>query len=178
MCQGVIVSIVKFRTKTGKRKQMVLSSIGSHSGMLSANSKRLVRAGCDINTAGCAVVSAESDFAGRKYGRYTLAGGDPTKRDLAILTREFKRCAGSARSLIAYVRRVGVIDDALLDLLSESAWAEYKKVAKSAWAEYKKVTESAWAEYNKVAESAWAEYNKVTESAWARLFSKPKNRRF
>ena len=167
MCQGVIVSIVKFKTKSGRRKHVVLSGIGSHSNMLLRNQKKLVRAGCDINSADCSVLSAESDFSGNKYGRYTVESGDPTKQDLAILTREFKRCSGSARSLIAHVRSVGKIDDALLALLRQPARAEYEKVRQPAWAEYEKVRQT-----------ARAEYEKVRQPAWVRLFSKPKNRSF
>jgi len=52
-------------------------------------------------------------------------------------------------------------------LLSEPAWAEYKKVQQQAWAEYKKVKQQALAEYEKVKQQAWAEYEKVEQPALA-----------
>jgi hypothetical protein len=47
-----------------------------------------------------------------------------------------QKCAGSAKALIANVKRCEKIDDALVNLLKVKApaWAEYDKVKASAWA--------------------------------------------
>ena len=160
MCQGVIVSLVKWQGKAKKVKRCVLSGIGSHSQLLSDNSKKLAR----LDSApGQMVYSIESDFSA--WNRFSLAGNEPDKASLAILKREYKRCAGSAKALIAHVKRCGKIDDALVAIFTAQALAEYNKV-----------TAQAWAEYNKVKAPALAEYNKVTAPAWCKLFAKKSNR--
>ena len=50
---------------------------------------------------------------------------------------------------------------AVINLLSASALAEYKRVRDAAWAEYKRVCASAWAEYERVRGPARAEYERV-----------------
>ena len=52
-------------------------------------------------------------------------------------------------------------------LLSQAAYAEYRKVTQAAYAEYRKVTQAAYAEYEKVTQPAEAEYRKVTQPAYA-----------
>ncbi|MDD5006746.1 MAG: hypothetical protein PHS93_09515 [Candidatus Omnitrophica bacterium] len=37
MCQGVIVSLVKFKDKNNKQKRVVLKGIGSHSDLIKDN---------------------------------------------------------------------------------------------------------------------------------------------
>jgi hypothetical protein len=162
MCQGIVISLVKF-TANGKGKKVVLSGIGSHSDLLKNNIKKLKRSGWKENASGESVISIESDFS--RWDKFTVESGHPTCAEVAILTREYKKCAGNAKALIAHVKRCGKIDDALIALLTASAWAEYKKVRASARAEYEKVTAS-----------ARAEYEKVTASAWIKLFSKKENR--
>jgi hypothetical protein len=61
-------------------------------------------------------------------------------------------------------------------LLSKSAWAEYRKIKQSAWAEYEKIEQSAWAEYRKIKQSALVEYEKIEQSTFWDLFELPKNR--
>ena len=206
MCQGAIVSLVKFK-KGKKTRRVVLSGVGSHSDLLSRERKKLIKAGWREGCLGEEVISIESDFSG--WNRFTVEGGNPGKSDMAILKREYKKIAGNAKTLIVHVKRVGMIDDALVGLLTAPAWAEYNKVTATAWAEYNKVkapalaeydkvtapalaeydkvkatawaeydkvTATAWAEYNKVTATALAEYNKVKAPAWVRLFSAKENR--
>jgi hypothetical protein len=183
MCQGVIVSLVSFKVK-GKTRRVVLSGVGSHSELIQSSAKRLKRAGWKENPSD-RVVSIESDFSG--WNKYSLAGGNPTTAETAILSREYKRIAGNAKALIAHVKSVKKIDDALLRLLTAPALAEYEKVTAPALAEYEKVTAPAWAEYEKVTAPALAEYEKVTAAAlaeyekvraaaWCKLFAKAENR--
>jgi uncharacterized membrane protein len=164
VCQGVVISLVKF-TANGKKKKVVLSGIGSHSDLIKDNVKKLKRSGWKENSSGESIISIESDFSG--WNKYMVESGKPSESELAILTREYKKCAGNAKALIAHVKRCGKIDNALIALLTASAWAECEKVTASAWAECGKVMASAWAEYKKVTAPAWAEYEKVTAPAWA-----------
>ena len=165
MCQGAIVSLVKF--KKGKRLVRVpVSGIGSHSELIKANTLLLKRRGWNENLPGQEVISVESDFT-KGWNYFTVESGQPDKSDMAILRRKFKTIAGSASALIRHVKRCGRIDDALVALLTASAWAEYEKVRAPAWAEYEKVTAPAWAEYEKVRAPALAEYEKVRATAWA-----------
>ena len=163
MCQGVIVSVVEWRGKNRKIKRCVLSGIGSHSQLLANNAKRLNRLGWRENSTYQHVYSIESDFSA--WNKFQLAGDEPDGATLRLLKNEYKRIAGNAKALIAHVKRCGKIDDALLNLLTAPALAEYDKV-----------TAPALAEYDKVKAAAWAEYDKVTAATWCKLFAVKSNR--
>ena len=174
MCQGVVVSLVSFKNKK-KNTGIVLSGIGSHSDLIKDNLKKLKRVGWIENASGEKVISIESNFS--SWNKFTIVSdSQPNRNELKLLRDAYKKCAGNVKALIAHVKRCGKIDDALVNLLTEPAWAEYKKVTEPAWAEYNKVTEQALAEYNKVTEPALAEYKKVKEQAWIKLFSVKANR--
>jgi predicted aminopeptidase len=186
--------LVGFRVR-GKQKKVVLSGIGSHSQMLQDNASRLKGLGW-LGSGDEWVASIESDFSG--WNKFTVESGEPTPADLRLLKCEYKRVAGSAKALIAHVKRTGKIDHALVDLLTAPAWAEYDKVRDAAWAEYDKVRAAAraeygevraaawagygevkaaaWAEYDKVRAAAWAEYGEVIVPAWCKLFAVKANR--
>jgi hypothetical protein len=164
MCQGTIVSLISFKVKN-RTKRIILSGIGSHSDLVKDNLLKLKKAGWKENIVGERIISIESDFSA--WNKFTVESGEPSKLELKILRNTYKKCAGNARSLISHVKRCGKIDNALVNLLTEPALAECKKVTEPALAEYNKVTEPAWAEYNKVKEQALAEYKKVTEQALA-----------
>jgi len=118
MCQGCIVSLVKF--KVGKKvKSITLAGVGSHSALLSDNKKRLERAGWKENANGERVISIESDFSG--WNRFTVESGDPNKQELRLLKSAYKKVAGSSQALIRHIRKTGKIDDALVQLLSDEA---------------------------------------------------------
>ena len=57
--------------------------------------------------------------------------------------------------------------DICLEVLNESAMAEYKKIEQSAMAEYMKITQPAMAEYDKITQPSRAEYQKIIQSALA-----------
>ena len=194
MCQGVVISLVKFQVN-GKQKQVILSGVGSHSQLFKDGAARLTRLGWRAGLEE-GIVSIESDFSG--WNRFSVESGTPTKRELTTLKRAYKKVAGNGKVLIAHVRRIGKIDDALLELFRAQALAEYDKVSAPAWAEYNKVSAPALAEYDKVAAQALAEYNKVKApalaeynkvkapalaeynkvkaKAWCKLFTKKSNR--
>jgi hypothetical protein len=196
MCQGIVISLVKFKSKN-KNVRVVLSGIGRHSDLIKSNLGKLQKAGWVGNISNESVISIESDFSA--WNKFTVESEDqPNRAELKILKDTYKKCAGNARALIAHVKRCGKIDDALVNLLTASALAEYEKVEAPALAEYKKVTASALAKYNKVeapalaeykkvtapalaefdkvTASALAEYKKVTAPAWIKLFSLKSNR--
>jgi len=134
MCQGVIVSLVKWQGKSKRVKRCVLSGIGSHSQLLADNSKKLERLGWRDNAPGQKVYSIESDFSA--WNKFSLAGDEPDKSELAILKREYKKCAGSAKALIAHVKRCGKIDDALERLFTSEAKSDYEAKRKPLDADY------------------------------------------
>ena len=164
MCQGVVISLVKFNAK-GKNKSVILSGIGSHSDLIKDNKSRLERLGWTENSTNQNVYSIESDFSG--WNKFTIESDQPHEKDLQRLKIAYKKCAGNAKALISHVKKCGKIDDALIRLLSQLAWAEYKKVTQPARAEYEKVRQLALAEYKKVEQQEWAEYQKVRQQAWA-----------
>jgi hypothetical protein len=153
MCQGTIVSLISFK-KNNKTVRVVLSGIGSHSKLVKDNMKKLQRAGWKESINGERVVSIESDFSA--WNKFTVeSGSKPNRAELKILRDTYKKCAGDAKHLIVHVKRCGKIDNALVDLLIESALAEYEKVKAPAWAKYEKSTAQALAEYEKVKAQAW-----------------------
>ena len=149
MCQGAIMSIVRF----GK-KRVVLSGIGSHSTLIADNKKFLEKRGWEEGLPDQSVVSYESDFTQGKWGRFTHEGGDPRKGDEKIVKAEFKKIAGSASALIRHIQRHKRIDDALLKLLTAPA----QKVYAAATSEDQKV------------------YDAATATAFIKIFRNPKNR--
>ena len=163
MCQGAIISIVKWRNGR-KTERVVLAGIGSHSTLLADNQKILIKKGWKEDAPSQDVISIESDFS-KGFGHYTIEHGKPSKSERAILDREFKRIAGDARSLILHVKKCGKIDLGLTALLTAQALAEYERVTAQAWAEYQRVTAP-----------ALAEYQRVKAQAWVKLFKNPKNR--
>ena len=196
MCQGAIVSIVKFK-KGNRIVRVPISGIGSHSELVSANQKLLKRKGWNDSLPGQEVVSIESDFT-KGWNRYTVEAGVPDKSDKGILDREFKKIAGSPKALIAHVKRCGKIDNALVGLLTAPAWEQYDKVKAPALEQYDKVTAPAWEQYkkvkaqaleqydkvkapaleqyDKVKAQALEQYDKVTAPAWRKLFAVKSNR--
>ena len=127
MCQGAIVSIVRF----GK-KRVVLSGIGSHSTLIADNKKLLEKRGWKEDAPNQSVVSYESDFTQNKWGKFTHEAGDPKKGDEKIVKAEFKRVSGSASALIKHIQRIGRIDDALVKLLTAPAWEAYSEATATA----------------------------------------------
>jgi hypothetical protein len=142
MCQGAIVSLVKFKVK-GRNKSIVLKGIGGHSQLVQDNLAKLKRAGWNDNLPDQKVFSIESDFSA--WNKFTVESGDPNKAELKILAKAYKEIAGSASALIRHVLKCGKIDGGLVGLLEAPAQAEYDKVTAQAWAEYDKVTAQAWA---------------------------------
>ena len=61
------------------------------------------------------------------------------------------------------MRGLGIAEE----LLSEPAYAEYRKIEQAACAEYRKIQQSAYAEYRKIEQAAYAEYVKIQQSAYA-----------
>ena len=66
-------------------------------------------------------------------------------------------------------------------LLTQPAWAEYKKVRQAAFTEYEKAAlaeyeKAALAEYEKVRQTAWAEYEQIRQTAFWKIFKSKKNR--
>jgi hypothetical protein len=162
MCQGVIGILVSFKAG-GKTKRIVLTGIGSHSQLLAANKKKLKRAGWKEKAKGERVVSIESDFSA--WNKFTVESGEPSRVELSLLKNAYKKCARDAKHLISHVKKCGQIDEALVNLLSESARTEYKRVAAPALAEYERVVAP-----------ALAECKRVEARAWIKLFSIKANR--
>ena len=134
MCQGVVVSLVKFKNKN-KNVRVVLSGIGSHSDLLKDNLKKLKRAGWKEGVSGELVISIESDFSA--WNKFTVeSSAIQNRNELKILRDTYKRCAGDTKHLIAHVEKCGKIDVALVNLLGAPALAEYEKVKVQALAEY------------------------------------------
>ena len=163
MCQGVIVSLVKFKDKNNKQKRVVLKGIGSHSDLIKDNIASLKKRGWNENSRNQDVISIESDFSA--WNKFTVENGSPTKSEMAILRRAYKECAGNAKLLIAHVKDIGRLDNSLVKLLSAQALAKYKEVEAPAWAKYEEVEAQ-----------AWAKYEEVKAQAWAKLFRKKENR--
>src|ERR1035437_5153629 len=142
MCQGVVVSL--YIWKDGKKsRREVRSGIGSHSDLARDSRAWLIKKGWTEDAPGQNVISIESDFE-KGWNHFTAGSGNPSLAESGILKREYKRVAGDADALIAHVKKCGKIDDALVELLTAPALAEYEKVKASALAEYEKVTASAW----------------------------------
>jgi exonuclease VII small subunit len=97
MCQGAIVSIVRFKTKSGP-KEVVLTGIGSHSHLLRQNFASLKRAGYTGNVPILErVVSAESTLD-KGFGKYrTDREDDPKFKEL------FAKMCGDSKKLTAHV---------------------------------------------------------------------------
>ena len=70
------------------------------------------------------------------------------------------------------MRRMGISKQ----LLTQQAWAEYKKIEQPAGAEYDKIRQQAWAEYDKIRQQALAEYNKIRQQAFWDFFAVIENR--
>jgi len=134
MCQDVILSLVKFQVGK-KQKRVVLKGVGSHSDLLLRNRKQLTQLGWRESPTD-EVISIESDFA-NGWNRYTVESGSPTAADARILAREYKRCAGTAKALIAHVRKYGY-DESLANLLSAKGQNDYQ-------AKRKPLTDDYWA---------------------------------
>ena len=132
MCQGVIISLIKF--KVGRQtKKVVLTGIGSHSDLFKNNIKKLKREGWKESVSNEKIISIESNFSG--WNKFTIESHDkPNNSELSILRKAYKGCAGNAENLIKHVKKIGKIDNALLNLLSAPAFAEYNKVTDTAWA--------------------------------------------
>jgi hypothetical protein len=52
------------------------------------------------------------------------------------------------------------------NLLSASAWAEYKRVKDSVQAEYQRNLDAAWAEYQRIVAPTGAEYERAVAASW------------
>ena len=160
MCQGAIVSIVRF----GK-KRVVLSGIGSHSTLIADNKKLLEKRGWKEDAPNQSVVSYESDFTQNKWGKFTHEAGDPKKGDEKIVKAEFKRVSGSASALIKHIQRIGRIDDALVKLLTAPAWKAYGEATATALGAYNEAKAPAWKAYSEAKATAWKAYNEATATA-------------
>ena len=182
MCQGAIVSIVRF----GK-KRVLLSGIGSHSTLIADNRKLLEKRGWKEDAPNQSVVSYESDFTQKKWGKFTHEAGDPRKGDEKIVKAEFKRISGSASALIEHMRRIGRIDDALVNLLTAPALKAYGEVtatARKAYDEatapalkaYGEATAPARKAYDEATAPAWKAYDEAAAPAFIKIFRNPKNR--
>jgi hypothetical protein len=164
LCQGVIVSLVKFQTESGKNKRIVLKGIGSHSDLLKDNQARLEKLGFKETCMNQDVISIESDFSG--WNRFTVESGYPTRSEFAILTRAYKECAGNAKTLIAHVKFYRNIDDGLLNLLTITAWKAYQEAKAPASKAYREVEAPAWKAYQEVEATAWKAYQEAKAPAW------------
>jgi hypothetical protein len=184
MCQGVIVSLVKFKAK-GKNKTVVLSGIGSHSDMLAKHKQTIIKAGWKVGK-NESIISIESDFS-KGYGNFTVESGTPTKKEMALLKKEYNRCAGSTTALIAHVKTVSKIDDALISLLTAKALADYEAKcaplyadyeAKCAplYADYKAKRATLYADYEAKRATLDADYEAKCATHWIALFSIKENR--
>ena len=169
MCQGAIVSIVRF----GK-KQIVLSGIGSHSTLIEENKKLLGHRGWKENLPYQSVVGYESDFTQGKWGRFTLEGGDPRKGDEKIAKAEFKKISGSASALIKHIQKHKKIDAALLALLTAQArkvfdetTAPARKVFDETTAQAQKVSDETTAPAQKVLNETYGQARKVFDETYA-----------
>ena len=158
----MVVSLISFKNK-GRIKKVVLSGIGSHSDLVKDNIKKLKRAGWKDSANGENIISIESNFSG--WNRFTVESGEPSKSELAILKRAYKKCAGSAKVLIAHVKRCGKIDDALIKLFTAPA----QNVLNETTAPAQKVFNETYASAQKV-------FNETTASAWIKLFTVKLNR--
>jgi len=165
MCQGVIVSLVKWQGKTKKIRQSVLSGIGSHSILMAKNKKKLNRLGWTENAPNQEAISIESDFSA--WNKFTIESGKPSDSDLAILKREYKRCAENAQALIAHVKLHKRVDESLVALLMAPAQKIYDETCTLAQKIYDETCTSAPAQ--KIYDETWA-------SAWCKLFAKKSNR--
>ena len=173
MCQGIIVSIVKW-PHNGKVKRFIQNGIGSHSDMAKRDADKIKEVcPCDGTES---LVSAESDFT-KGWGGYKVESGLPDKNDLRILKREFKKCAGSAQALIAHVKKHKKIDIALVEFLTHEAQKVCDDTHAPAWkvcddicAQARKVCDDtcaqAWKVYNETRAQAWKVYDDTRAQAW------------
>ena len=123
MCQGAIVSLVQFKVGR-KRKNIILTGIGSHSQLIKDNAAILTGRGWDENHPDQKVFSIESDFSA--WNKFSIVAGEPGKKELKLLASAYEKIAGNASALIRHVKHCGKIDDSVLRLLTAPAWAEYE----------------------------------------------------
>ena len=185
MCQGVIVSLVSFKVGR-KTNRIILSGIGSHSDLLRDNKKLLKASGWTEDLSNQKVISIESNFT-KGWNNWTLESGSPTLVEKRLLSKEYKRVAGDAKSLIAHVKKREKIDDALVRLLTSEAQSQYQKdyapikaqyykdIA-PIYAQYHKDIASIYAQYQKDIASIYAQYQKDRAPIWIKLFSVLENR--
>ena len=173
MCQGCIVSLVKF--KVGKKvKSITLAGVGSHSALLSDNKKRLERAGWKENANGERVISIESDFSG--WNRFTVESGDPNKQELRLLKSAYKKVAGSSQALIRHIRKTGKIDDALVRLLSDEARKKFNKDTDTLRKKFNEDADTLSKKFNEDYATLSKKFNEDTVTLWCKFFSVKSNR--
>ena len=174
MCQGVIVSLVSFKVGR-KTNRIILSGIGSHSDLLRDNKKLLKKSGWTEDLSNQKVISIESDFV-KGWNSWTLESGKPTLVEKRLLSKEYKRVAGDAKSLIAHVKKCKKIDDALVILLTPEAQSQYQKDRATIDAQYDKEIATIDAQYDKDRAPIDSQYQKDRAPIWIKLFSVLENR--
>ncbi len=173
MCQSVIISLVKFKVH-GRTKRVLLSGVGSDSELLAQNNSKLRKAGWTEGSAGQEVISIESNFT-RGWNDYTIERGKPSKADEVLLAKEYKRCAGSARALMAHVKRRG-FDESLVGLLTAKAAKRYREAEAKLWKQYIEVAAPKWERYEEAKVPAWKQYKDLSAKPWIELFEEKINR--
>jgi hypothetical protein len=173
MCQGVIISMVKFDAN-GKHKRVILRGIGGHADLLKDNKKKLEKEGWTENAKSQDVISIESDFSG--WNKFTVESGVPSISEMAILAREYKKIAGNARALIAHVKAVGKIDSALERLFSADGLKIYEAKLDVLYADYKAKRDALYADYKAKRDALYADYEAKLARVWAKQFSQKENR--
>jgi hypothetical protein len=163
MCQGAIVSLVKF--KVGNRtKSITLKGIGSHADLVKDNIAKLTKAGWNENLPGQKVFSIESDF--KAWNKFTVESGDPSKAELKILAKAYKEIAGSASALIRHVLKCGKIDDALVSLLTAPAYKIWQESKAPAYKIYQESKAQAYKIYQESKAQAYKIYQESTAPAY------------
>jgi len=172
MCQGIIISLVKFNKKT-----IVLKGIGSHSQMFLKNKKFLIQNGCN-ETVKSEIISIESDFSDKKLNKFTIEGSTPTKKDKKLLKEEYYKIAGTPENLFNFVKNQNNFELSLFSLIKkniskqktliyEDYWEKRKPIEdecdeklKSIYVEFEKKRKSIYDEYIKNENSIYKEYCK------------------
>ena len=164
MCQGVVVSLVKFKVGD-KSKTVIMSGVGSHSELIANNLPRLKKLGY-TEAKDDFLCSVESDFT-KGWGKFSDAGHfvDATIGEQKKIAKEYKRVAGSVKALIAHVKKCGKIDNALLDLLSAPAQKAYDEAIATAQKAYNEAIVTALKAYDEARVTALKAYNEATATA-------------
>jgi hypothetical protein len=185
MCQGAIASYLSW-----PGGELLLSGVGGHHDLIKSNKDKLLALGWRGDMTDVKVYSIESDFSG--WNKFTFESEVPPERIKKILADEYERIAGSAEALITHVKKVGKIDEALVDLLvggipevdkvraeldraraerdkadaeRDKVWAEWDK-ARAEWDRARAEWGKVWAEWYK-ARAEWYKARAELDKVWA-----------